>query len=139
MGNCQAAEAATVLLQHPGNNGKVERMHWSVSVNEVMGSNPGYYVALVVESPGQPSRNHLKLLRPEDTMHIGHVYRLISFEDVIKEFSEKKSAKLGKLLKGSGVIGAHNNTSLSACRTNNSQVLFCFNLNSFASNLFLKL
>ncbi|GAU45420.1 hypothetical protein TSUD_182890 [Trifolium subterraneum] len=91
MGNCQAAEAATVLLHHPGN--KVERIYWSVSANEIMNSNPGHYVALVVSSPTQKSENgaplkHLKLLRPDDTLLIGQVYRLISFE--------------GKLLKESG-------------------------------------
>ncbi|KAK9670240.1 hypothetical protein RND81_13G188500 [Saponaria officinalis] len=121
MGNCQAAEVATVVVQHPG-DGKVERIYWSVNASEVMSSNPGYYVALVVESSGVPrhqtSKNHLKLLRPEDTMHIGHVYRLISFEDVIKEFAAKKSAKLGKLLKGSGVLNGDNNKNLSACGTN---------------------
>lgn len=84
MGNCQAAESATVMIHHPGNN-KVERIYWSVSAHEVMNSNPGHYVALVVSSPtlksenGTPSK-HLKLLRPDDTLLIGHVYRLISFE-----------------------------------------------------------
>ncbi|KAK9749589.1 hypothetical protein RND81_02G136400 [Saponaria officinalis] len=99
MGNCYAAEAAeTVVVQHPG-NGKVEKIYWSVSTNEVMGSNPGYYVALVVESNNNKNiknvnENNLKLLRPDDTMHIGQVYRLISFEDVLKEFTLKKVGKL---------------------------------------------
>jgi hypothetical protein len=83
MGNCQAAEAATVLLHHPGN--KIERIYWSVSANEIMNSNPGHYVALVVSSTTLKSENgaplkHLKLLRPDDTLLIGQVYRLISFE-----------------------------------------------------------
>lgn len=83
MGNCQAAEAATVVIQHPGN--KVERVYWSVSAHEVMSSNPGYYVAHVVTSPTTTSENgtplkQLKLLRPVDTLLIGHAYRLISFE-----------------------------------------------------------
>uniref|UniRef100_A0A5B6ZLZ9 DUF4228 domain-containing protein n=1 Tax=Davidia involucrata TaxID=16924 RepID=A0A5B6ZLZ9_DAVIN len=105
MGNCQAAEAATVVIQHPGN--KVERIYWSVSAHEVMTSNPGHYVALVVTSPTAKSENgkplkQLKLLRPDDTLLIGQVYRLISFEDVLKEFAAKKCVKLGKLLKQSG-------------------------------------
>ncbi|KAA8522587.1 hypothetical protein F0562_013052 [Nyssa sinensis] len=105
MGNCQAAEAATVVIQHPGN--KVERIYWSVSANEVMTLNPGHYVALVVTSPTAKSENgtplkQLKLLRPDDTLIIGQVYRLISFEDVLKEFAAKKCVKLGKLLKQSG-------------------------------------
>lgn len=109
MGNCQAAEAATVVIQHPGSNGKVERIYWSVSANDVMSSNLGHYVALVLESPVQisgPPVKHLKLLRPDDTLHIGHVYRLITFEDVLKEFAAKKSVKLGKLLKESVGVSA---------------------------------
>ncbi|KAL5556777.1 hypothetical protein UlMin_039013 [Ulmus minor] len=109
MGNCQAAEAATVVIQHPGSN-KVERIYWSVSAQEVMNSNPGHYVALLVSSPTIRSENgtpvkQLKLLRPDDTLHIGQVYRLISFEDVLKEFAAKKCVKLGKLLKERGGIG----------------------------------
>ncbi|KAB1214920.1 hypothetical protein CJ030_MR5G024512 [Morella rubra] len=106
MGNCQAAEAATVLIQHPGN--KIERVYWSVSAQEVMSSNPGHYVALVVTCPttksdnGTPLKQH-KLLRPDDTLLIGHVYRLISFEDVLKEFAAKKCVKLGKLLERGGL------------------------------------
>lgn len=84
MGNCQAAEAATVVIQHPANN-KVERIYWSVSAHQVMTSNPGHYVALVVTSPtarsdtGAPVKQ-LKLLRPDDTLLIGQVYRLVSFQ-----------------------------------------------------------
>ncbi|XP_040992172.1 uncharacterized protein LOC121239099 [Juglans microcarpa x Juglans regia] len=105
MGNCQAAEAATVVIQHPGN--KIERVYWSVSAHEVMTSNPGHYVALLVTSPTAKSDNgtplkQLKLLRPDDTLLIGHVYRLISFEDVLKEFAAKKCVKLGKLLERGG-------------------------------------
>ncbi|RZC11912.1 hypothetical protein D0Y65_011917 [Glycine soja] len=108
MGNCQAAEAATVVIQHPGN--KIERVYWSLSAHEVMNSNPGHYVALVVSSPTLKAENgapmkQLKLLRPDDTLHIGQVYRLISFEDVLKEFASKKCGKLGKLLKETGSHG----------------------------------
>ncbi|KAH1118672.1 hypothetical protein AAZX31_17G155000 [Glycine max] len=108
MGNCQAAEAATVVIQHPGN--KIERVYWSLSAHEVMNSNPGHYVALVVSSPTLMAENgtpmkQLKLLRPDDTLHIGQVYRLISFEDVLKEFASKKCGKLGKLLKETGSHG----------------------------------
>lgn len=84
MGNCQAAEAATVVIHHPETN-KVDRIYWSVNAQEVMASNPGHYVALVVTSPTLKSENgsplkQLKLLRPDDTLLIGQVYRLISFE-----------------------------------------------------------
>lgn len=106
MGNCQAAEAATVVIQHPGN--KIERIYWSVSANEVMSANPGHYVALVVTSTTSKSENgtpvkQLKLLRPDDTLLIGQAYRLISFEDVLKEFAAKKCVKLGKLLQRGGL------------------------------------
>ncbi|XP_027346799.1 uncharacterized protein LOC113858372 [Abrus precatorius] len=108
MGNCQAAEAATVVIQHPGN--KIERIYWSVSAHQIMDSNPGHYVALVVSSPTLKSENgtplkQLKLLRPDDTLLIGQVYRLITFEDVLKEFASKKCGKLGKLLKETGGHG----------------------------------
>lgn len=115
MGNCQAAEAATVVIQHPGN--KIERIYWSVSAHVVMNSNPGHYVALVLSSPTSSSKSQngtplkqLKLLRPDDTLLLGQVYRLISFEDVLKEFASKKCGKLGKLLKergGNGVQMKH--------------------------------
>lgn len=83
MGNCQAAEAATVLIQHPG--GKIERFYWSISANEVMNLNPGHYVALVVTVQAARPENgapvkKLKLLKPEDNLVIGQVYKLISIE-----------------------------------------------------------
>lgn len=83
MGNCQAAEAATVVIVHPGY--KIERIYWSISAREVMNSNPRHYVAQVLRSPvvrsdkGLPVKQ-LKLLRPDDTLLIGQVYRLISYE-----------------------------------------------------------
>ncbi|XP_027179477.1 uncharacterized protein LOC113778313 [Coffea eugenioides] len=124
MGNCQAAEAATVVIQHPGN--KVERIYWSVSAHEVMSSNPGHYVALVISSStatrsenGTPVKQ-LKLLRPDDSLLMGQVYRLVSFEDVLKEFAAKKSVKLGKLLKESGGLVLDTKTNLSAPTPNSN-------------------
>ncbi|KAL4368150.1 hypothetical protein GQ457_05G013800 [Hibiscus cannabinus] len=110
MGNCQAAEAATVVIQHPAPGNKIQRIYWSVSANEIMGSNPGHYVALVVTSPTLKNENgtplkQLKLLKPDDTLLIGHVYRLVTFQDVLKEFAAKKCVKLGKLLKQNGGLG----------------------------------
>ncbi|KAH6824437.1 hypothetical protein C2S53_002847 [Perilla frutescens var. hirtella] len=99
MGNCQAAEAAAaaVVIQDPrGGGNKVQRIYRVVSANEVMNSNPGHYVAMVIAAP--PVKQ-LKLLRPADTLLLGHVYRLVSFEDVLKEFAARKCVKLGKLLK----------------------------------------
>ncbi|MCL7050888.1 hypothetical protein MKW94_012630 [Papaver nudicaule] len=111
MGNCQAAEAATVVIQHPlGVNGKgrkIERYYQSMSAKEVMNSNPGHYIALIILVPsansGETTKSsapikQLKLLRPDDVLHLGHVYRLVSFEEVLKEFAAKKCVKLGRLI-----------------------------------------
>jgi hypothetical protein len=89
MGNCQAAEAAAVVIQHPG--GKVERLHGPATAGEVMRSNPGHYVALVVlrvsgvgaktESGcggGGARITKVKLLKPKDALLLGQVYRLVT-------------------------------------------------------------
>lgn len=104
MGNCQAAEAAAVIIQHPG--GKVERLYWSTTAAEVMRNNPGHYVALVIlrvaadkasaagdaaaagaATAGAGARaggtggakiTRVKLLKPKDTLMLGQVYRLIT-------------------------------------------------------------
>nr|XP_043608873.1 uncharacterized protein LOC122580670 [Erigeron canadensis] len=124
MGNCQAAEAATVVIVHPGY--KVERIYWSVSARDVMNSNPGHYVAQVLnKSPVAKSDNglpvkQLKLLRSDDTLLIGQVYRLITYQDVLKEFAAKKCMKLGKLLMERGVLEISKNKDQTA---NNAPVL----------------
>jgi hypothetical protein len=93
MGNCQAAEAAEVIVQHPG--GKVERLYWPTPAADVMKSNPGHYVALVIlrlspddkavtgaeaaaAGAGAAKITRVKLLKPKDTLHLGQVYRLIT-------------------------------------------------------------
>ena len=130
MGNCQAIDAATLVVQHP--NGKVDQMYWPVPASEIMKINPGYYVALLITTtvchtspkiePHSDPNTHknttinkntqknsntrsnttkntqndknsststgdgrntvritrVKLLRPTDTLTLGHVYRLIS-------------------------------------------------------------
>ncbi|KAG1366935.1 hypothetical protein COCNU_13G007250 [Cocos nucifera] len=112
MGNCQAAEAATVVIQHP--SGRVERVYWSLSASQVMAANPGHYVAVIITSSSTSTTNstdshnssssrntpvkHLKLLRPDDTLHIGHVYRLVSFEEVLREFASKRHVRQSRLL-----------------------------------------
>lgn len=108
MGNCQAAEAATVVIQHPAGN-KVERIYFSVTARHVMNSNPGHFVALIVPPPADMKAEgvtvkHLKLLRPRDSLLLGQVYRLVRFEDVLKEFAAKKCVKLAKLLEGGGIV-----------------------------------
>jgi len=93
MGNCQAAEAAAVLIQHPG-GGRTERAYWALSAGAVMAANPGHYVAAVIATTQPPAAaaaggapavtvKHLKLLRPDDTLLLGRVYRLVSFEGTL--------------------------------------------------------
>ncbi|GJN08750.1 hypothetical protein PR202_ga26704 [Eleusine coracana subsp. coracana] len=108
MGNCQAAEVATVVIQHPG-EGRTERAYWALSAGAVMAANPGHYVAAVITSPPDPSScssgggaaaapvKHLKLLRPDDTLLLGRVYRLVSFEEVLREFTSKRHVKLSRV------------------------------------------
>lgn len=108
MGNCQAVEAATVVIQHPGND-KVERIYSSVCANQVMNSNPGHYVALIRENAGAPPGRQLKLLRPDDILLFGQVYRLVSFEDVLKGFAAKKYVKVRKTLQEGGAFNAGQN------------------------------
>ncbi|PUZ42345.1 hypothetical protein GQ55_9G575500 [Panicum hallii var. hallii] len=105
MGNCQAAEAAAVLIQHPG-GGRTERAYWALSAGAVMAANPGHYVAAVIATTqpaaaagGTPAVTvkHLKLLRPDDTLLLGRVYRLVSFEEVLREFASKRHVKLSRV------------------------------------------
>ena len=101
MGNCQAIDAATLVVQHP--NGKVDQMYWPVPASEIMKINPGYYVALLITTTichtstkqGLNNNNNkgdgrntlritrVKLLRPTDSLVLGHVYRLISSQGLL--------------------------------------------------------
>jgi len=115
MGNCQAAEAAAVVIQHPG--GKVERLYWSTTAAEVMRTNPGHYVALVIlrvaadkaaATPGDAAAaattptgggggakiTRVKLLKPKDTLLLGQVYRLITAQEVTKALRARKNEKM---------------------------------------------
>ncbi|XP_010491372.1 PREDICTED: uncharacterized protein LOC104768960 [Camelina sativa] len=113
MGNCQAVNAAFLVLQHPG--GKIDRYYGSVSVTEVMSMYPGHYVSLIVplteeeekNIPGAVKRDDKKqrkavrftrvqLLRPTENLVLGHAYRLITSQEVMKVLREKKSAKTKK-------------------------------------------
>ncbi|MQM04152.1 hypothetical protein Taro_036945 [Colocasia esculenta] len=120
MGNCQATDAAAVVIQHPG--GRVERLYWPTPASEVMRSNPGHYVALITlcrlpeESAQQPGHTHaaagsagasgstgggegvrftrVRLLRPKDTLVLGQVYRLVTSQEVIKGLRARKQEKM---------------------------------------------
>ncbi|KAI4343777.1 hypothetical protein L6164_011087 [Bauhinia variegata] len=116
MGNCQAIDAASLVIQYPC--GKVERMYWPVSAGDVMKANPGHYVALLIstttlcQSNSKPNENcpssndnntptpvritRIKLLKPTDTLGLGQVYRLINTQEVMRGLWSKKQAKMKK-------------------------------------------
>ncbi|RLN05555.1 uncharacterized protein C2845_PM13G12650 [Panicum miliaceum] len=103
MGNCQAAEAAAVVIQHPG--GKVERLYGPATAGEVMRGNPGHYVALVVlrvsgvgakTEPGCGGGariTKLKLLKPKDALLLGQVYCLVTSQEVAKAIQARRQDK----------------------------------------------
>ncbi|KAK1292221.1 hypothetical protein QJS10_CPB17g00576 [Acorus calamus] len=98
MGNCQASEAATAVVHHPG--GRVERLYWPTLARDLMLSNPGHYVALLTpasaDAGGGTARVavRLKLLRPRDMLVLGHVYRLVSAQEIAKGLRARKLEKM---------------------------------------------
>ncbi|XP_055810247.1 uncharacterized protein LOC129880298 [Solanum dulcamara] len=103
MGNCQAVDAAALVIQHP--NGKIDRMYWPMSASEVMKMNPGHYVSLIIPLPISSDDNsddkivrftRVKLLRPTDTLVLGRAYRLVTTQEVMKVLRAKKHAKMKK-------------------------------------------
>ncbi|CDP17002.1 unnamed protein product [Coffea canephora] len=123
MGNCQAIDNASLLIQHP--NGRVDKLYLPVTASEIMKMNPGHYVALLLttticpatssttttdntkatkhssntdfKSNSPPVRiTRIKLLRPTDSLVLGHVYRLITTQEVMKGLWAKKYAKMRK-------------------------------------------
>ncbi|TKY45426.1 hypothetical protein E2542_SST02222 [Spatholobus suberectus] len=110
MGNCQAIDAATLVIQHP--NGKVEKFYAPVSASHVMKTNSGHYVALLISTTLCPTKDiencpnksdnntnpvrltRIKLLKPTDTLVLGQVYRLITTQEVMKGLREKQKAKM---------------------------------------------
>ncbi|KAH7857453.1 hypothetical protein Vadar_012873 [Vaccinium darrowii] len=114
MGNCQAIDNASLVIQHPG--GRADKLYSPVTANEVMKMNPGHYVAQLLtttttttttttaaaaDKNNQENRNvvritRIKLLRPTDSLTLGHAYRLITTQEVMKGLWEKKCAKMKK-------------------------------------------
>lgn len=105
MGNCQAIDAASLVVQHP--SGRVERLYSPVSANEVMKSNPNHCVAMIITSSfadgeknaangGGVRVTRVKLLKPADTLVLGHAYRLIDSQEVMKGLWAKKYGKMKK-------------------------------------------
>ncbi|GMN41678.1 hypothetical protein TIFTF001_010903 [Ficus carica] len=146
MGNCQAIDAAALVIQHPC--GKIERLYWPVSASEVMRLNPGHYVSLIIPLPvsDQDKENHdqhphhhhhhhqhhdqneqiktvrftrVKLLRPNETLALGHAYRLVTTQEVMKVLRAKKYAKSKKQQLDSVV------NSDSSAENNNNQSSSC--------------
>lgn len=84
MGNCQAIDNSSIAIQH--SSGRVEKLYSSVPASQIIKLNPSHYVALLltttttaVATTGGPLRiTRIKLLRPTDTLLLGHTYRLIS-------------------------------------------------------------
>ncbi|XP_074591426.1 uncharacterized protein LOC141847313 [Curcuma longa] len=103
MGNCQASEAAVVVIQHPG--GKAERLYWPTSAADVMKSNPGHYVALVTLTVSETKQDggggavkftRVRLLKPKDVLLLGRVYRLITSQEAKQAIMQRKHEKLKK-------------------------------------------
>ncbi|KAF2302471.1 hypothetical protein GH714_036468 [Hevea brasiliensis] len=106
MGNCQAIDAAALVIQHPC--GKIERLYWPISASEVMRLNPGHYVSLIIPLPPVSGDQHkdnnpekktvqftrVKLLRSTDTLALGHAYRLVTTQEVMKVLRAKRYAKM---------------------------------------------
>nr|AFK46305.1 unknown [Medicago truncatula] len=114
MGNCQAIDTATLVIQQP--NGKEERLYWPVTASEVMKTHPDHYVALLISTTLCTSKDkencsnkrsdddddnnnnkvritRIKLLKPTDTLLLGQVYRLISAQEVTKRYVGKETSK----------------------------------------------
>ncbi|EPS58754.1 hypothetical protein M569_16059 [Genlisea aurea] len=99
MGNCQAIDSASLLIQHP--DGRSERFYTPVSVNRVVKLNPGHHVALLLTTTvyasagNEPVRiTRIKLMRPNETLILGHVYRLLTSQEVAKGLMARKQTKL---------------------------------------------
>ncbi|XVF44068.1 hypothetical protein PTKIN_Ptkin02bG0090700 [Pterospermum kingtungense] len=102
MGNCQAIDAAALVIQHPC--GRIDRLYWPIPASDVMRMNPGHYVSLIIPLPAEENQDettlrftHVKLLRPTDTLALGHAYRLLTSQEVMKVLRAKKYSKMKRL------------------------------------------
>ncbi|KAL6524403.1 hypothetical protein OROHE_016074 [Orobanche hederae] len=126
MGNCQTVDSASLAIQHP--NGRVDQMYWPITASKIMNMNPGHYVALLLTTTlyhppptaaaaaAAAHRNSrsvnsnkniplritkIKLLRPTDTLVLGHVYRLVTSQEVMKGLLARKQGRMkqhGKII-----------------------------------------
>ncbi|KAM7272473.1 hypothetical protein ACFE04_027136 [Oxalis oulophora] len=129
MGNCQAIDAATLVIQHP--SGKIDNFYWPMVASDVMKMNPGHYVALLISTTVYNNNNNnttttvaavygeskpntvrvtkIKLLRPTDTLVLGQVYRLITYQEMMR-VKAKKNPKISKIqLEKDNNINTNNN------------------------------
>lgn len=97
MGNCQAIDAAALVIQHPCQ--RIERLYFPVTASEVMRMNPGHYVSLIIPLPVEAGGGHdasqndkdrekvrytrVKLLHPSETLTLGHAYRLVPSQGIM--------------------------------------------------------
>ncbi|KAM7484271.1 hypothetical protein LguiA_000280 [Lonicera macranthoides] len=146
MGNCQAVDAAALVIQHP--SGRIERMYWSISASEVMKMNPGHYVSLIIplpnninptaaatgdrdhqrNPPGDDNNNktvrlftRVKLLRSTDTLVLGRAYRLITSQEVMKVLRAKRNAKMKKNQRESKQSSDQDRQSSSTCEADQAR------------------
>ncbi|KAI3761350.1 hypothetical protein L1987_51763 [Smallanthus sonchifolius] len=145
MGNCQAVDNASLILQTQ--NGRAERFYSPLSAAEIMKLHPGHYVALLLttttySSPPsssahdhRPPNNHptntnqhlhvtrIKVLRPTDNLVLGHAYRLITTHEVMKGLNAKKNRKFNNYKnfqppETAGKSGTNSNCEAAATRSN---------------------
>ncbi|KAJ6817757.1 uncharacterized protein M6B38_409010 [Iris pallida] len=93
MGNCQVAEAATVVIQHPG--GRTERLYWPTTAEEVIKCYPGHHVALIIQENQDcairaPCCARVRLLKPNHMLLTGQVYRLITDQEATRVLEARK-------------------------------------------------
>ncbi|PWA94221.1 hypothetical protein CTI12_AA060340 [Artemisia annua] len=106
MGNCQAIDNASLVLQTQ--NDRAERYYAPVSAAEIMKLHPGHHPLRVTR---------IKLLRPTDNLVLGHAYRLITNQEVMKGLKAKKNGKLNNNKDLQPRESALNNETNSDCET----------------------
>ncbi|KAG0479727.1 hypothetical protein HPP92_010364 [Vanilla planifolia] len=106
MGNCQASDAAKVVIQQA--DGRVQRLYWSTSAGEIMRSNPDHYVAVVTRyisgDPGGSSTGaggslrvtRLRILKQKDILIVGQVFRMVTQQEVRKALQAWKQGRMRK-------------------------------------------
>ncbi|XP_010043814.2 uncharacterized protein LOC104432920 [Eucalyptus grandis] len=140
MGNCQAIDAAALVIQHP--DGRLERMYWPVMASEVMKTNPGHYVSLIIPlpAPGDDDKKdeggrqdpppkaavrftRVKLLRPTETLALGHAYRLITTQEVVKVLKAKKYGKMKQRQQQSGAAAEKANAAVAKDESSDTEAI----------------